>query len=339
MGFFAEFSAWFDAVLNNYIFDNTHHIAALLQPAVITLGVLYVMVWGVLMIMGQIEEPLMAGLKRIAMLGFVFSVGLALWLYDDVIVEIFFRAPAQLAGAIVGAFDSVSTVDAILFTGDDIASLLMEKGGILEGLSYTLAGIAVYIAIGLTAVYTMFLLSLSRVALSILLALGPLFIALSFFKSTQRFTEAWLAQCANYAFVAILTVLIAGLMLTLLRTAAQQAVAAGGGITIAHALRVCLAAVFVFLCMRQVLPIAAGLASGVALSTHNLVSGAIRSAGGVMGSFTRGAIMDRETTRWDSLSRKAGYFGRQAGWGLAKLPFTAGAAVARRLRRNTLRGI
>lgn len=339
MGFFAEFATWFDTVLNNYIFNTTHQIAALLQPAVITLGVLYVMVWGVLMIMGQIEEPLMAGLKRIAMLGFVFAVGLGLWAYDDVIVEFFFRAPAQLAGAVVGAWDSVGTVDQILFTGDDIASLLMEKGGILEGLSYTLAGIAVYIAIGLTAVYTMFLLSLSRVALSVLLALGPLFIALSFFKSTQRFIESWLAQLANYAFVAILTVLVAALMLTLMRTAAQQAVSAGGGITIAHALRVCLAAVFVFLCMRQVLPIAAGLASGVALSTQNLLSGAIRSASGLMGSFTRGAVMDRETTRWDSLSRKAGYFGRQAGLGLVKLPYTAGSAIARRLRRNTIRGV
>jgi type IV secretion system protein VirB6 len=339
MGFFAEFSAWFAAVLNQYIYDNTHLLAQLLQPAIVTLGVLYVMVWGVLMLTGQIEEPLMAGLKRIAMLGFVFAVALSLWLYDEFIVEIFFRAPAQLAGAVVGNFDSVETVDAILFAGDDVASLLMEKGGLIEGLSYKLFGLLVYIAVGLTAVYTMFLFALSRVALSVLLALGPLFIALAFFKSTQRFIEAWLAQLANYAFVTILTVLIAALMLVLLRTAAEQAVSAGGGITIAHAVRLCLAAVFVLLCMRQVLPMAAGLASGVALSTHNLLSSAIRTASGALGSFARGAVMDRETTRWDSLSRKAGYYGRQATWGLMKLPFTAGAAVARRMRRNSIRGV
>jgi len=338
MGFFAEFSGWFNTLLSSYIFDTTKAIAALLQPAVVTLGVLYVMIWGILMMTGQIEEPLMAGLKRIALLGFVFSVGIGLWQYQEVVVELFFRAPAALAGAVVGAVDSVGTVDAILFAGDDTASLLMEKGGILEGLSYTLAGVAVYIAVGLTAVYTMFLLSLSRVALSVLLALGPLFIALAFFKSTQRFIEAWLAQCANYAFVAILTVLISSLMLTMLTSATLTAVAAGGGITISHALRVCLAAVFVFLCMRQVLPMAAGLASGVALSTQNLLSSAMRSASGALGSFARGATMDKETTRWDPLSRRAGYYGRKAGAGLVKLPFTAGATVAHRLRRNSIRG-
>ena len=56
---------------------------------------------------------------------------------------------------------------------------------------------------------------------------------------------------------------------------------------------------------------AAGLASGLALSTFGLVSqgvawafgGAVKSAG----QFTRGALLDRDTSRWDSLSRKTGY--------------------------------
>ncbi len=30
------------------------------------------------------------------------------------------------------------------------------------------------------------------------------------------------------------------------------------------------------------------------------------------GQFTRGALADRETTRWDSLSRKSGYYAKRA---------------------------
>jgi len=77
--------------------------------------------------------------------------------------------------------------------------------------------------VGLTAIYAMFLLALSKIALSILLALGPLFIALLFFETTKRFFEAWVAQLANYAFVALLTVLVAALMMQVVATAAQQA--------------------------------------------------------------------------------------------------------------------
>lgn len=242
MGFFAEFSGWLNGILATYITDNTHRVAALLEPAVVTLGVLYVMVWGVLQLTGQIEEPFVTGLKRIAVLALIFGVGLDLWLYDAVIVDTFFNAPGQLAAGIIGAADSVGIVDQIMQTGTDAAGLLWAKGGVLHGLSFTIAGWVVELVVIFTAVYVMFLLSLSRVALSVLLALGPLFIALLFFESTKRFVEAWLAQLANYAFVAVLTVLVAALMLTVLSTAAQAAVATGGGITIAEAVRVVIAA-------------------------------------------------------------------------------------------------
>src|SRR6202041_2423981 len=102
---------------------------------------------------------------------------------------------AQLAAVVVGAYDAVTTVDRIIFLGGDAGALLMQKGGILEGsFSYDLAGFAVYLLVGLTAIYTIFLLALSRIALSVLLALGPLFVVLLLFKSTRRFCEAWTAQ-------------------------------------------------------------------------------------------------------------------------------------------------
>ena len=312
MGFFAEFNAWLNALLATYIGNSTTQVAAALEPAILTFGVLYVMIWGALHLMGQIEEPFGTGIKRIIVLGIVLGVSLRLWLYNSVIVDTFFNAPGQLAAAIVGSYDSVTVVDEIIFSGSDAATLLIQKGGILNGdFSFYLAGLAVYLIVGLTAIYTIFLLTLSRIALSVLLAIGPLFIALLLFSTTKRFFESWIAQLANYALITVLTVLVAALMMTLLRVAAEQAAATGGGIEIAHAVRVCMAAGLTFLVMRQVMPMAAGLASGLALSTFGLVSqgvawafgGAVKSAG----QFARGAFLDRDTSRWDSLSRKTGY--------------------------------
>ena len=181
-----------------------------------------------------------------------------------------FNAPGQLAAIIIGAYDPVSIVDQIILTGGDAAQLLLEKAGILRGFSYYIAGFAVYLMVGLTAVYTIFLLALSRIALSVLLALGPLFIALLLFDTSKRFFEAWFAQLLNYAFITILTVLVAALMMTLLTAAATQAASTGDGITIAEAVRVCLAAGLVFLVMPNYhwgAWLAATLASWIVLSS------------------------------------------------------------------------
>ena len=276
MGFFAEFNTWLNTLLATYIGNVTARVASTLEPAVVVFGVLYVMVWGYLHLTGQIEEPFVTGLKRIMLLSIVLGAALELWLYNTVIVDTFLNAPGQLAAGVIGAYDSVTVVDQIIFAGGDAASLLIQKGGVFEGdFSYYIAGFAVYLMVGLTAIYTIFLLALSRIALSVLLGLGPLFIALLLFETTKRFFESWIAQLANYAFVTILTVMVAALMMTLISTAATQAANAGGGISIAQAVRVCMAAGLTFLVMRQVMPMAAGLASGLALSTFGAVSAAL----------------------------------------------------------------
>jgi type IV secretion system protein VirB6 len=310
MGFFAEFNAWLNGLLAGYIGDNTAIIAQALEPAVVTMGVLYVMVWGYLQLTGQVEEPFISGVKRLITLAVILGCTINLWLYNSVIVDTFFNAPSQLAAAVIGVFDPVGIVDQVIFEGGDAANVLIQKGGILDGnFAYYLAGFGVYLIVGLTAIYTIFLLTLSRIALSVVMALGPLFIGLLFFESTKRFFEAFLAQLANYAFITILTVLVAALMLRLITVSASQAAAQGGTIQIATAVRVCMAAGLTFLVMRQVMPMAAGLASGLALSSFGIVSAALMwGFGGAVrhtGQFSRG-LTDSTSNRWDPLSRQAG---------------------------------
>jgi type IV secretion system protein VirB6 len=276
MGFFASFNTWLSGVLAGYIGANTARIAALLTPVIIVLATLYVMVWGYLQLMGRIDEPFVVGLKRIILLAVVMGSALHLWLYNSVIVDMFFAAPGQLAAGIIGAYDPVTIIDQITLQGGDAANLLLTKGGLLNGnFSYYLAGFAVYLIVGLTAIYVMFLLALSKIALSVLLAIGPLFIVLLLFETTKRFFESWIAQLANYALITILTVLVAALLIGIVSTAAQQAVDQGGGITIADAVRVSMAAGLTLLVMRQVMPMASGLSSGLALSSFGIVTAAL----------------------------------------------------------------
>jgi type IV secretion system protein VirB6 len=273
MGFFATFWSWLNGELANYIGNNTARLAAALEPAIVTLATIYVMVWGYLQLTGRLEEPVMAGLKRIVVLVVVLGAALDLWLYNTVIVDTFYNAPAELAAAVAGAANPVGTVDAIWQSGGQVAGFLWNRGGVFGGdFGFYLAGVLVWLLMGLLCVYTMFLIALSSIASAILLALGPLFIVMLLFDATRRYFEAWIAQLAAYALITILTVLVGALLLQLVNSYAAQTAARGSALVTVDALNMVLVAMVVFLLMRQVMPIAAGLAGGVAPSTFGAVS-------------------------------------------------------------------
>ena len=268
MGFFATFWSWLNAQLAAYIGDNVARLSAVLEPAVVTLATVYMMAWGYLHLTGKIDEPVVTGLKRIALMALVLGVGLRLWLYNTVIVDTFYNAPAGLAAAMVGAGDPVATIDTIWESGGAVAGNLWSKGGLWKGdPGYWIAGAVVWCLMGVLCVYAMFLIALSNIALAVLLALGPLFIALLLFETTRRLFAAWIAQLANYGFITLLTVMLAALLLKLVQSYAVQTAARGSAILTVDALHMVLMAVLVFLVLRQVMPIASGLAGGVSLGT------------------------------------------------------------------------
>jgi type IV secretion system protein VirB6 len=273
MGFFATFWAWLNGQLANYIGSNTALVAAALEPAIVTLATIYVMVWGYLQLTGSIGEPFTAGLKRVLTLAAVLGIATQLWLYNSLIVDTFYSAPARLAAAIIGVSDPVDTLDLIWSRGGAVAGYLWNNGGVFSGdFGYYVAGAVVWVLVGLLCAYTIFLVALSSVALAVLLALGPMFIAFLLFENTQRFFQAWVAQLANYALISVLTVLMAALLLQIVESYAMQTAARGAAIVTVDALDMVLVAVLVFLLMRQVMPIAAALAGGVGLSTFSLAS-------------------------------------------------------------------
>ena len=188
----------------------------------------------------------------------------------------------------------------------------MEKGEIFgRDIVFYFGALAIYLIVGLTPVYTMFLLAMSRIALAVLLPWG---------RSSSRCCSSTPANgfrgvaraARNYAFLAILTILVAALMLQVISTAAESAVAAGGASGSPMHCR-CARLRRTFLIMRQVPSMAQGMASGIALSGFGAVGNLLRMGMGVgrsglgkMGEFSRGAFLDQDKSRWDSMTRKAG---------------------------------
>ena len=340
MGFFETFLTWLNTQLLQAMAQNLARVATAVEPAAITLATIYIMVWGYLHLSGKIEEPLLDGAKRIALLAVVIGISLHLWVYNDVLVDTFFNAPNQLSASILNAPRPLAAIDQLWTDAQAVANSLSAEASLFTGHpTYSLVALGVYIVVGLTCIYAVFLMALSLVATSLLLALGPIFITLLLFDATRRFFESWVAQLATYALVSVLISLVAGLLLHVVQAYATAAAAQGQGVTVAEAVRLCTAAGLILLVMRQILPIAAGLGSGVALTSFNLLS---RSIGRMQAStqkhgyaFMRG-FFDRETMRYDPLMRKAGFHARTAVPRLVQASWQKGRqAVRERARGNT----
>ena len=165
-----------------------------------------------------------------------------------------------------------------------LAAICGARAGSSHGnFGFYIAGVIVWCLMGLLCVYAMFLIALSSIALAVLLALGPLFVAMLFFDATRRLFVAWMAQLTNYALITVLTVMVGALLLQIVQSYAAQTAARGTAILTVDALHMVLIAMLVFLVLRQVMPIASGLAGGASLNSFGFVSrgvsGGLRGAG------------------------------------------------------------
>lgn len=273
---FDAFLTWLATALTDYVSTETARVAAAIEPAAVTCAVIYVMLWGFLHLQGRIEEPVMDGVRRLAWLGVVLGGSLQLWSYHALFVTTFLDGPRALAGALVGGDDPIGTVDRVWEAGGSIAGTLWEKGGLFDGdLGFYVAAVFVWVLVGGLCVYCTFLLALSQIAAAVLLALGPLFLMALLFDGTRRYFDLWIGHLANFGLVVVLTLAVAALLLQLIDSYATQTAARGAALVTMDALNLLLASAVVLLVMRQVLPIAAGLARGVSLSTQGALGRAV----------------------------------------------------------------
>ncbi len=312
--FFNAFWTWLQQQLSTYVGDNTQRVAQAVEPAAVTLVTLYVMIWGYLSLTGRHQEPIWEGVKRILMIIVIMGLGLNLWTYNTLIVDTVYNGPSQLAARVVGAGAPVQTIGTIWESGGNVAQIFWLRGGILNGdFGNYIAAAAIYFFVGAICAYAMFLIALSRIGLSLVLVLGPIFIVLLLFDSTKRFFEAWVAMLANYALITVLTVLAAALLLGIVETYAIQTRQVGKDLSTTDSLHVILASVIVCLVLLQIPSIASGLASGIALSTAGafgaMLQWGLRVGARTSNEVLRGAIdgFRREPiSRWDSFRRMAG---------------------------------
>lgn len=281
----------FDTVLNSYISQTASDLVSAISPtAWILLGVYFVL-WGISMLRGLIEEPVTDGLMRLLKLAIVLGLALNVGLYQTHVVEFFMKTPDAMAGVLAygdsAAGVNQSTygmIDTLLNKAIDTARAAWDKISITspgQAFALGLAGLLIALVGGFFTLAAGVMILLAKISMVLLLALGPVFIMMLMFRTTQRFFEAWLSQVINYMILLVLLLAAVTLFFSLAGEAIDNASAMVDRSVLEALLTVFVACGACSWLLFKVEPMASALASGVALAMGDAAK---RALGGGLAS-------------------------------------------------------
>lgn len=273
---FAFVDEQFKAPLENFISLGTSNVASWITGPLIAALTLYVVLYGYLVLRGSVQEPILDFAFRAIKLAIIVMLVKNASEYQTYVTNIFFDVlPREITQALnTGTAPSASTFDSLLDKGQQCAKEIWAGASwpidIVSGTSGMLVIGASFIVAAIGYIVSLY----ARLALAIVLAIGPIFVALAMFQATRRFTEAWIGQLANFVILQVLVVAIGSLLITCIDTTFTAIEGYSDVLMRPIALcAICLAALYVF---YQLPNIASALASGGASLTYGY--GAARDA-------------------------------------------------------------
>jgi len=265
----SEFVKDFTEPLEKFITNGVSKLADALMGPLYAGATLYIAIFGILIVLGYVRAPVQDFVINVLKITIVVLLVSKIDQYNYYVTKLFFEyIPDGINSAIIqvskddsfspqkiangSAFDTV--VDNIItfattlykkWTWDDwyplIATLL-----VLFGLIPT----ATLLAVAL----------LAKLGLTLLLALGPVFISLYLFRSTQSFTAAWINALANFVILQVLAFAFVTLLMNIMNGFIEKSQALEGGAQIAAALSLVLTFVLSLILVIQLPAISSQLA-------------------------------------------------------------------------------
>lgn len=257
-----------DATLNSGLSNVIAQVQGPLRVAI----ALYIILYGIAVLRGAISEPIVDFAIRSLKLCMIVALATTVAYSSNVKDVLFTGLPNNVATAISGS--DVANVggsfDQFFSYGAALSEKTTKGAGIDVG-AYIIGGI-VFVVTLLAAAFGFVILTIAKVALALLLALGPIFIACALFEPSRRYFFGWLSQCVNYIvlFALMITVfeMILGLMKQLWPSIDGQGNAEIAGMEFSG---ICALAAIFFL---QVPNIAAGIAGSASTGVADFLAAA-----------------------------------------------------------------
>lgn len=267
-----------DGRLNEFLGSRLSAVIAEVEGPLRIALVLYVVLYGFAILRGAISEPVMDFAVRSIKLALIYALATTSAYSSFVTEPLFTGLPNVLTRAVSGAeapsvgaaFDQFFAYAAWL--GEDIA----REASAFNPAPYVISA-AVFIIGALAAALGFGVVLVAKLALALLVTLGPIFIACALFDATRRFFLGWLSQAVNYLVLFALIIVIFQLVLSLVRDqwgAIQGADPMVGGLIF---IALCLLGAIFFL---QTPAIAAGIAGGASAAVGDFLPSPRNSGSG-----------------------------------------------------------
>jgi type IV secretion system protein VirB6 len=261
-----------DSKLDVFLNERASSVMAQVSGPLRAALVLYVLLYGFAILRGAIQEPFMDFVVRSIKLAFIYMLATTVAYSTYVTQPLFHVLPDTLAQAISGGGvpDVGSAFDQFFNRAAYLAEKITKEASPIDFGPWIL-GAAVYIVGALAAAVGFGVVLIAKVALALLVALGPIFVATALFDATRRFFFGWLSQAVNYLVLFALIITVFQLILSLV---AQQWDSIDGSDPMAGGLlfiALCLLGAIFFL---QTPAIAAGIAGGASAGLADFANAA-----------------------------------------------------------------
>jgi len=262
-----------DGKLDTFLNQDAGQVMAQVSGPLRAALVLYVLLYGFAILRGAIQEPLVDFAIRSLKLALIVMLATTAAYGNWIATPLFHTLPDTLSSAISGQAPTTAGASfdqffgRVAYLGEKIAqdvSLQNPMPLLVSGGVWVIGALAAALGFGI------FLLA--KVALALLIALGPIFVACSLFEASRRYFFGWLGQAVNYLVLMALIVVVFQLILSLV--GAQWGAIDGqdpevGGLMF---IALCLLAATFFL---QAPAIAAGIAGGASAGLADFGNGAV----------------------------------------------------------------
>lgn len=202
-------------------------------PALTGLLTLYIAFFAISLLTGRSRIGISALTPRMMTLGLVLTFATSWVAYQNVVWTLATAAPDEIAGVLTGANGSATRIfadrmDIILGAVSEAAgggAVATEDGAAAGGAANAGAsgaqgsfspGNLTWLSALLLLLGTVGILVTARIALAVLLAVGPVFVVLALFPGTRGLTAGWLRGVVMMAVIPLFVVLSGGLILELL---------------------------------------------------------------------------------------------------------------------------
>jgi type IV secretion system protein VirB6 len=308
-----------DGVIKTYTVTAWGNVAAANAESLRLMLVLYVALFGILIWYGALRLSMGQVVKHLFTAVLVFTLATTWGAFATFFYDTFTNGPDGLVGALAGGGATASEALGRVFDQGIVAARAVWQKAGLTDLTMALVGASVFIGTILMTGTALVLVIMAKLALAVLLALGPVFIMLYLFSATRGFFEGWIRQLANFALLIVLTFGVLALILKIVEPVTAAIAAKGAGVQLLETAQYLLLAVMSGFLFAFVPGFAAGVVGGFALHASSAFAAAAAPI--------RATRQEAHALTSDLINRAAGLRTWQR-----SLSYRGGAAISRGAR-------